>query len=458
MANKDAVVWYEGMFMRQQHLQQHTRYVEGLVSDSIHSNNRFAWGFAALELDTSDLAHGLLGVNSARGILPDSTPFSFDANSGSPARIDVSKQDPGSLVYLCLGQRDGGRHKQEYSQGEVKGISTRFQTYHSEVLDSAAEIGSIQDSASTTAPAKPGTTQLVLGQLNLQLMTDSDESKHLVRLPVARLSDVVSNVGAQLDQEFVPPVTDIQASPRVRQYVREVRGVVSSRAGELANTVGDLVTGAEFSPNILWLMLANRYDSLFSQLMPTGVHPAELYRILVELLGESSTFTSSTRRPDDLPTYNHANLAESLGPLVELVTQNWSHLTEDIKELPLQFLAKHNMWAWKIKDHNMFGSYAFVLAAKANLTEDELADQLPELMIVAPIEEIDERVSDFQLAVAKIKPKGVPALNRWTYFHIEPKRKDWRDMMESRALAFFVDRLEHDFSELSLRLWAVPEG
>lgn len=443
--------------MRQQHMQQQTRYVEGLLSEAHSATQKFGWGFADLVLDTSGLSAGMLGVVSARGVLPDATPFSFEAGGGAPASLDVSDLDAGTVIYLCLPNRTGGRLLQQYGQADASETLTRFHSHTVDVVDNAATHAGISGDQNDATPNKPKSTPLLLGQLSMQLMPDSADCREFVRLPIARMSATASGSGVHLDPDFIAPVTDIQASARILQYLKELTGVISSRADELAGAVGDLVSGSEFSPNVLWLMLANRYDSLLSIIGSTSIHPAEFYRSLVELVGESATFGPS-RRPSEVPEYNHANFTECLIPVVDVLLQTWSRPVDMVvKDLPLKFIRDQNMWAWLIRDHNILTSSSFVLAANADLTEDELAARLPELMLVAPVEEIDEHVAGFQLAVAKIKPRGVPVLNRWTYFHLEPKRKSWADLSESRALAFFVDHLDHDFASLKLKLWAVPQ-
>jgi type VI secretion system protein ImpJ len=49
------VVWSEGLFLRQHHLQQHDRYVEHLVDMRVRSVSPYPWGFSAIEIDR-DLA------------------------------------------------------------------------------------------------------------------------------------------------------------------------------------------------------------------------------------------------------------------------------------------------------------------------------------------------------------------------------------------------------------------
>src|SRR5690606_27449343 len=75
MAWNNRVVWSEGMFLRPQHLQQHDRYVETLVDSRCRPLLAGGWGFSELQLDTALLTQGKLAILSARGVLPDGTPF-----------------------------------------------------------------------------------------------------------------------------------------------------------------------------------------------------------------------------------------------------------------------------------------------------------------------------------------------------------------------------------------------
>src|SRR3546814_8148644 len=56
MAEKNKVVWSEGMFLRPQHFQQFERYLEGMLQQRAVALQGFFWGFSHLALDRDALS------------------------------------------------------------------------------------------------------------------------------------------------------------------------------------------------------------------------------------------------------------------------------------------------------------------------------------------------------------------------------------------------------------------
>jgi type VI secretion system protein ImpJ len=455
MPSNESVVWSEGMFMRPQHMQQHTRYVEGLVHSVLDASLPFGWGFAHLSLDRTLLASGSLGIKEARGLFPDATPFNLISGGGAPS-IQLSNAEPGAIVCLCTAQRGGGARAQEYARGG-DGQGARYESHTIDVVDNAAVLS--EGDGSSAANRRPSAAPIVVGQLQVRLLVDSQDEGELLRLPVARVADVLSDGSVRLDEDFIAPVTRLSASPVLAQYVREISTMIGSRAEALARRVGDMVAETEFSLDILWLLISNRYDSILKNIAATDIHPAQLYSLLLGIAGELSTLNSPNRRPGEFPPYDHVDPASCFGDIVAELRSLWSaEPPKPVKPLQLVYADTRQTWLSKIADHSLLDNADFVLAAKADISEEELAKHLPEQMIIAPAEQIDEHVTSLRLSLAKIKPPGVPALRQWAYFYIEAEGPTWEGLKSSAAFAFFVDRLAQDFPGLKLKLWAVPRG
>ncbi|MBF3288499.1 type VI secretion system baseplate subunit TssK, partial [Pseudomonas aeruginosa] len=102
MSWNNRVVWSEGMFLRPQHFQQHDRYLETLVDGRCRSLLAGGWGFSELKLDDALLTQGKLAIVSARGVLPDGTPFNIPADDPAPAPLNVEESLRDGIVYLGL--------------------------------------------------------------------------------------------------------------------------------------------------------------------------------------------------------------------------------------------------------------------------------------------------------------------------------------------------------------------
>ena len=83
------IIWSEGTFLQPQHFQQHDRHLEASVELRTRSMRPYSWGFLELAIDESLLELGKLGLRSARGVLPDGTPFDCPARDPLPPPMDV---------------------------------------------------------------------------------------------------------------------------------------------------------------------------------------------------------------------------------------------------------------------------------------------------------------------------------------------------------------------------------
>jgi len=73
------IIWSEGTFLQPQHFQQHDRHLEGQLEQRARALRAHGYGFLEIALDESLLELGKLALRSARGVLPDGTPFDCPA-------------------------------------------------------------------------------------------------------------------------------------------------------------------------------------------------------------------------------------------------------------------------------------------------------------------------------------------------------------------------------------------
>src|SRR6202008_2569436 len=96
------VLWSEGTFLQPQHLQQHDRLIETHVELRSRGLRPHSWGFLEMALDESLLELGKLALLSARGVLPDGTPFDCPSRDPLPPPLDVPATLRDSLLTLAL--------------------------------------------------------------------------------------------------------------------------------------------------------------------------------------------------------------------------------------------------------------------------------------------------------------------------------------------------------------------
>ena len=140
MSWNSKVSWSEGMFLEPQHFQQHDRFLEKLIDARVQANTPYGWGFLTLSVDETALSLGKVGISSARGVLPDGTPFDFPFGDASPAPIDIPADVRDELVVLALPLRRNSSAEVDLGSHDADNESalTRYIAGESEVTDTIA--------------------------------------------------------------------------------------------------------------------------------------------------------------------------------------------------------------------------------------------------------------------------------------------------------------------------------
>ncbi|RYF46301.1 MAG: type VI secretion system baseplate subunit TssK, partial [Comamonadaceae bacterium] len=128
------VVWTEGMFLRPQHFQQFERYLENYVQLRVGQGQGGFWGFRKLTLDSAALAIGKVVIESANGVMPDGTPFSFANVDEAPPALEIGEQVRNTDVVLALPRRRSGGEDVIFEEASGSPLA-RFLAQDCEVQD-----------------------------------------------------------------------------------------------------------------------------------------------------------------------------------------------------------------------------------------------------------------------------------------------------------------------------------
>ncbi|EJH4897342.1 type VI secretion system baseplate subunit TssK [Pseudomonas aeruginosa] len=395
MSWNNRVVWSEGMFLRPQHFQQHDRYLETLVDGRCRSLLAGGWGFSELKLDDALLTQGKLAIVSARGVLPDGTPFNIPADDPAPAPLNVEESLRDGIVYLGL---------------PLKRVGTRDTVEEGEALGGARYVSQVQEVRDDNA-AFESRAPVALGSQAFRLLTERDGLGEYAAVGVARVREKRADQALSLDEDYLPPVLDIAAAPPLASFAKELLGLLHQRGEALAGrVVASSAGGASEIADFLLLQLVNRAEALTGHLSRVRpLHPQELYRELVALAGEFCTFTASQRRPEEYPVYNHDDLAAS-----------------------------------------------FVLVVRADVPGESLRGHFPQQAKVGSVEHIRDLVNlqlpGIGLLPMPVAPRQIPYHAGSTYFELDRGSAHWKQLTHSGGFAFHI---AGQFPGLNLAFWAI---
>lgn len=439
--NVHKIVWQEGMLLRPQHLQHNDRYYDNQMKARTQLLGSYNWGFLALELDRQFLNMGKLVISQASGVLPDGSLFELGGNT-EPLALDVPPNTSNVPIYLALPLVTGNHI--EARRPEQAEVLARYTAYDLEVADSNAG----EDSMVQVSCARPD-FRLLLGE------QQSDQA--YVKLKVAVVLDTTPDGVISLDPDFVPSYLHAHASAYLLSCLKEVISMLGHRGDTIAERIrsNGKVGGAEVG-DFMMLQLINRTELLLRHYLGLEqVHPEQLYRVLLTMLGDLATFGSEqasapgqplpAQRPGrQLP---QADGGDPPGP-VDGARAACHRTASPGPPVRHPGLALH--------DHKLLGSASFVLAASANCESEELRQRLPAHLKVGAVEHIRQLVNlhlpGIRVKPLPVAPRQIPFHSNKTYFILEPNAEDMAQLERSGGFAFHVSG---EFSELELKFWAI---
>lgn len=442
MSWNNRVVWSEGMFLRPQHFQQHDRYLETLIEARSRPFGAGAWGFSELQLDQALLAQGKLAILTARGLLPDGTPFNIPLDDPAPAPLDIDEHLRDGLVYLALPLKRAGVRDTVDDEAEAAGA--RYQSLIREVRDDNAAF-------ENRAP-------VAVGSRALRLLTEQDGLADHSAIGVVRIKEKRADRALILDDAYIPPLLDTTSSKPLHGFVRELLGLLHQRGEGLAGrVVASNAGGASEIADFMLLQLVNRAQPLIAHLARISpLHPERLFSELVSLAGEFSTFTRSQRRAEEFPLYQHDNLALSFEPVILALREALS-MVIDSKATPIPLIEKaYGIHVGMLADRSLIENASFVLVVRADVPGETLRARFPQQSKVGSVESIRNLVnlqlSGIALLPLSVAPRQLPYHAGSTYYELDRGSEHWQELSQSGGFAFHI---AGQFPGLSLAFWAI---
>ena len=437
------VAWKEGLFMQPQHLQQSDRYFENLVDARTRLATPYPWGVADLVIDRDACQQGRIALRSVAGVMPDGTPFDAPGTGRLPAPVPVPADAGGMAVWLTL--PDASPNMRDMAPYEEEGSSSRWGVMTQSLMDTSA------------ATRQEQVVELAVPRLELAIRKTPRPGYQNLRL--ARISEVRDGV-VTLDETAPPPALVISAHPQLQGYVSRVIGWIEARLESLARFAADPSAGGGMqASDYLMLMALNRNIGLLRHLSRTfALHPETLYRALIALAGELTTFDGASRMAQDYPAYNHENPKDSFSPIVADIQRLLSRDIGRAIRLPLQQV-RQNSYLAQVADRNLFREAAFVIEVQTARPLAQVQAQFPELCKVGPntrmAEIVNNNLPGIGLAHMPNPPRQIRVISTHVYFRLEKNSPLWREFSVAPAIGM---HFAGDWPDLQLELWAIPEA
>lgn len=445
MSWNSKVLWSEGMFLQPHHFQQHDRYLEHLVGAAAAIGTPHPWGIQHLKVDEDLLAMGKVALVEAKGLLPDGTPFDLPGDDPPPPVLELDESVKDQIVYLTLPLRQPGLV--EAGDPDSTDATLRYRSHTQEVRDN--HTGQQQ----TETPVE-------IGALDLRLRLQRDDRNGLAYIGLVRVLECRADKQIVLDDAYIPPCVDFKASSRLAGFVNELQGLFHHRGETLAARVSGSGRGgvAEWA-DFLLLQVVNRLEPLITHLDKIeGLHPELLYRQLLPIAGELTTFTTREKRPPEFPVYRHDDLAGTFTPVMLALRQALSSVLEERAiSIPIQE-RKFGFRVAPLNDRTLLADANFVLAAHAKVNAEVLRSRFPAQVKIGPVEKIQDLVKlalpGIALRPLPVAPRQIPFHSGFVYFELDRNSDLWEQLEQSSGFSLHIGG---EFPDLELEFWAIRE-
>lgn len=441
MSWRSKVVWSEGLFLRPQHFQQETRYLERFIELRSGVLRPHPWGFSELKLDPDLLRIGKIGLASARGVFPDGTPFDIPDDDVAPTPLEVGENVRDCEVHLVLPLHRSGAQDVAAADDEDAVVRHVVRDYDARDHSTSAE----------------SLATLQVAGLNTRLLLDTDERADYTGIGIARIVECRVDKQVVLDDSYIASALDVHAMRRLAGFITELQGLLHHRGEALAARASQSGKGAAELSDFLMLQAVNRYEALVAHLAAQhGLHPEELFRLLVQIAGELATFTTKGQRPGQLPTYRHDDLKASYEPVMRMIRDSLSMVLEQTAiPIPLKERA-YGIRVGALSDTTLLDQANFVLAVSASMPAEELQARFPSQVKIGSVETIRDLVNS-ALPGIPIRPLGaaprqIPFHAGSIYFQLDRGSEYWTSLRNSGGFAIHVGG---EFPDMQMEFWAI---
>lgn len=442
MSWHNKVIWTEGLFLRPQHFQQQDRFTERYVESRSGSLRSYSWGFTELKIDKDLLAIGKLAIQSATGVFPDGTPFNIPEDVDAPPPLEIGEDKRDTLVYLSLPARRPGAVEVMNGDGTQKGLA-RYELKEHEARDVSA--------------ATDGSALMQVGTLRTSLLLEKDQRQEYACLGIAHVIECRVDKRVVLDDSYIPPVLDVQATPRLAGVLSELQGLLHHRGQALAGRVSGGGKAAAEIADFLLLQVVNRNEPVLAHLAAGHLlHPEELYRLLIGLAGELSTMLSDSKRPPQFATYRHEQLKDTFEPVMSALRDCLSK-TIDSPAIPLPLQERrYGIRVARMADPDLVDKANFILAIHADIPVEDLQRRFPAQIKIGTVENIRELVQvqlpGIRIRPLPVAPRQIPYHADNVYFELDRSSKHWAALKGSGGFAIHIGG---EFPGLTMEFWAI---
>ena len=434
MKQLSKVVWSEGMHLGPHHFQVQSRFFEEITHFGISELWFEPYGIVGLELDAEALRNGTVSVVHARGIFPDGLPFNMPESDPLPAPRGIADLFPPTreslTVLMAIPPHRLGAPNCALTDQDQSG-PTRF----------IAESAMFPDE-NTGADEKA----LKVGRKNMQILLDTEDTGNMQTLPIARIRRDGSG-NYIYDEDFIPPCTQISASPTLMLMTRRLIEILQEKSATLSlDSRGKGKFQIGFSAQEIgqfWFLHAinSSLGPLRHLFFTKRGHPEELFLELLRLGGALCTFALDSQ-PRNLPLYNHMALDTCFAEIEKHIREHLDLLApSNCLSIPLASVANY-FYEGAITDQRCLDRARWMISMHAALGDAEVITRTLQLVKVCSAQFVPQLVKralpGMELTHVPVPPSAVARRVESQYFSVSRAGPCWDHIVQTRRVGIYV--------------------
>lgn len=439
------VLWGEGLFLRPQHFQRQDAYHEARLLDLSQALHPYGWGVRRVRFDAQALNGGTLRPLDLSMVFADGETYDAPGHDSLPDAVslqDLAQGVQSTTIHLALPLlRDDG---QNCIDAEGNHPARYRQSNHA-----------TNDLFTDSAEA-----ELVYLRKSVKLLTDDMPRDAYTTIPVARVRRTSSG-GFELDDEFIPPCLQLQASPLMHRELRAILDALQAKVDALyglhRQTSQNIIEFRSGDIASFWLLhtINTSFSALAHLLHHPQLHPERLHQELMRMAGALLTF-SSVYQLNDLPPYRHELPEASFRKLTDIVRAlldtviSTRHFKIALNEVKPSYHLGH------LDSQRIDGNVSFYLSVSSALPAQELLNSVPVRFKVGAPDDVEKCVLSalpgVKLSHAAQVPAAIPVRPGSHYFALDPRGVLYERMLKTQSLMIYVPA---GIADLKMELVAV---
>lgn len=450
--------WSEGLFLQPHHLQRFQKSVFDMIAEARTLQFAYPYGVIEMKLSHDELENHRLRFDRLRVITRGGVEIDFPKNADLPI-VDIKKK---------------------FAATKAQGFAVALAIpYWQEERKNSIEIGSDTDPrakiiyrvteekfADENSGNNPKSVQI--RHLNARIILEDEDDSDMEIIPLLRIIRSTSDESSipRHDPDFAPPCLLVNASPALREIVRDISAQVEASRKELCI---QMTRGGNFDINLVkgpqvgqvWkLRTLNRFASRMPSMVDApGVSPFTWYLEMRELLGELVAFHPASKDFDAVP-YDHDNPVLSFRELSAKI-RIYLKDSDRMAIWKVEFKKEGEFLAASLEDKHFTVPAEYFLAVRTKQDSRGLAELVEnrDEFKMMPRSMIDRAVFGIPLKEERIVPHELPAAADIHYFRLDRREgaRQWDAMQKEKSIGIRWNDIASSDYQITLFMILPPD-